>query len=142
MAAVSLSGSLRFVWSKKFIAVEMNHVIWRISNPDFGFPSNVRCKFSESIAGKKRGNKNKICLAFLGKPLQFQKTNWRNWPGTVNRFNQEKPVLRFRIGDNVGQFSMFQLKEFQRFQFCFIADKKFFGSIADVKHFRTITISR
>ena len=61
----------RFVRSEKFIPVEMNHVVWRVGNPNFRFPCNVGCKFSKNIASKKRRNENYVCRAFLGQPFQF-----------------------------------------------------------------------
>jgi len=66
-AAMTLWGcSLGFVWSEELVAVEMHQMIRRIGNPDFRFPSNVRCKFAEGVAVKERGDENNVGGAMLG----------------------------------------------------------------------------
>ena len=61
--------SRRFVRAKKFVTVEMNHMVRRVGNPDFRFPCNIRRIFSEGVAIKKRCDENDVSGAALGEPF-------------------------------------------------------------------------
>jgi hypothetical protein len=40
--------------AQEFFSVEVNQVIWRISDPDFGFPGNLRSKFTKRLSVQER----------------------------------------------------------------------------------------
>jgi len=44
---------LWIMWPHEGVAIEVNQMVRRISNPDFGFPGNVGCEFSEGFTVQK-----------------------------------------------------------------------------------------
>ena len=68
-----------FTGTKKFITIEMNHMIWRLLQPNFRFPSQSSGKLLVCSKILKCSNKNLSCLYRFSNT----RTHKKNKPGTA-----------------------------------------------------------
>ena len=71
LIAVRTSASSPRVRTQKFIAVEVNHMIGEVGDPNLGFPDNVRRVFFETGEIHERG----IRTAFVSKIFRGAKSD-------------------------------------------------------------------
>jgi hypothetical protein len=62
------------VRTQKLVAVEVNHVVWHVGNPDFGFPDDFRCVLLERGEIEERRDVDTPGLAILKRRFQFRMT--------------------------------------------------------------------
>jgi hypothetical protein len=87
------------VGTQKPLAVEVDYMAWRLSNPDFSFPGDVAQVLYHSLLGHKGCHEDQASPGPLEEVLKLKFSFWINRSMAGNSFDQYKPIF-IRIMNN------------------------------------------
>jgi hypothetical protein len=98
------SNLTQVIRAKEFRPVEVDHVFWRLGNPNLGFPSDITGVFAERLRIEKCRHINPLGPAALEHGLNLMVAFGGHWPMRGDGLDRKEPVALGPVENDVGQF--------------------------------------